>query len=254
MPKGTAKDRIDAIENLGGKVVVSDYNYDWCVSYVNKTAQEVGWEVVLDTVSEGEAQAPVWVMQGYTTMAHEAIQQLNGEIPTHIFLQAGVGSMAAAVTAVFANYFLDKCPDIYIIEPHEAACYFKSAQANDGRARSVDGDMDSIMAGLACGVPNPISWEIIKSFAKGFFSCEDVLTANGMRILANPKGKDEKIISGESGAVGTGFLDYVMRYEKVIAEKIGLNEKSKVLLFSTEGDTDTVNYTDVVWYGKYNFK
>ena len=254
MPKGTAKDRIEAIQSLGGEVVVSDYNYDWCVSEVNKLAHEKGWEVVLDTISEGEAEAPIWVMQGYTTMAHEAIKQLNGEVPTHVFLQAGVGSMAAAVTATLVNHYKKDCPKIYILEPHEAACYFESAAADDGKPRSVEGEMDSIMAGLACGVPKPISWEIIRNFAEGFFSCDDVLTANGMRILANPKANDQKIISGESGAVGTGFLDYLMRYEKNTAKKIGLNEKSKVLLFSTEGDTDTVNYRDIVWYGKYNFK
>lgn len=252
MPKGTAQDRIDAIENLGSTVIVSDYTYDWCVSQVNRLAKTKGWEVVLDTASEGDTQVATWVMQGYCTMAYEAIRQLGDKVPTHMFLQAGVGSMAAAVTAVFANYYRHLCPKIYIMEPHQAACYYDSGVADDGDARAVTGDMDSIMAGLACGVPNPIAWKIIRNFADGFFSCEDILTANGMRILANPIGEDGKIISGESGAVGTGFLDYMMKNRKDLTDQIGLNKNSTVILFSTEGDTDTKNYRDIVWYGKHS--
>ena len=251
MPKGTVQDRIDAIENLGGTVVVSDYTYDWCVSQVNKLSKEKGWEVVLDTASEGDTQVATWVMQGYSTMAYEAIMQLGDSVPTHMFLQAGVGSMAAAVVGVFANHYKEVCPKVYILEPHQAACFYDSGAADDGSAHSVLGEMDSIMAGLSCGVPNPISWKIIRNFADGFFSCDDRLTANGMRILANPIGADEKIISGESGAIGTGFVDWIMRNQKDLAAQIGLKPDSTVIVFSTEGDTDTVNYRDVVWYGSH---
>ena len=251
MPKGTVQDRIDAIEQFGGTVVVSDDNYDWCVREVNRLAAEKGWEVVLDTASEGDKQVATWVMQGYATMGYEAIMQLGSEIPTHMFLQAGVGSMAAAMTAVFANHYGDKCPKIYILEPHQAACYYESGLKNDGNACSVDGDMDSIMAGLSCGVPNPISWEIIRNLADGFFSCDDVLTANGMRILGNPLGGDKHVVAGESGAIGTGFVDEIMKRQPELAAQIGLNASSRVLVFSTEGDTDTKNYRDIVWYGKY---
>lgn len=251
MPKGTVKDRIDAIEALGGTVVISDYSYDWCVREVNRLSKEKGWDVVLDTASEGDAQAATWVMQGYSTMAREAIAQLGDTVPTHVFLQAGVGSMAAAVTGVIVNRYKQNCPRIYILEPHKAACYYESGFAADGKAHSVEGDMDSIMAGLSCGVPNPISWEIIRNFADGFFSCDDALSANGMRILGNPLGSDERVISGESGAVATGFIDYLMRHEPGLAQSIGLGGASAVLAFSTEGDTDAKGYRDIVWYGKY---
>lgn len=251
MPKGTVRDRIDAIEQLGGTVVVTDHSYDWCVSEVNRLADEKGWDIVLDTASEGDAKVATWVMQGYATMGVETIGQLGDTIPTHMFLQAGVGSMAAAMAGVFANHYQEKCPKIYILEPHQAACYYESGIRSDGSAVSVKGDMDSIMAGLSCGVPNPISWEIIRNFADGFFSCDDVLTANGMRILGNPLDGDIKIVSGESGAIGIGFVDHIMRNRPELAEKIGLNKDSVVLVFSTEGDTDPQNYRDIVWYGKY---
>ncbi|MCK5129971.1 MAG: diaminopropionate ammonia-lyase [Clostridiales bacterium] len=250
MPKGTAQDRIDAIENLGGTVIVSDHTYDWCVREVDRLAQEKGWEVVLDTASKGDTQVATWVMQGYSTMGWEVINQLKSTIPTHMFLQAGVGSMAAAMIAVFANHYKNNCPRIYILEPHKAACFYASGIESDGKAYGIKGEMDSIMAGLSCGVPNPIAWEIIRNFADGFFSCDDILTANGMRILANPLGNDEKIVSGESGAIGTGFIDYIMKNQPSIADELGLDTDSKILVFSTEGDTDTQNYTDIVWYGK----
>lgn len=250
MPKGTAQDRIDAIENLGGTVIVSDYTYDWCVSEVNRLGDEKGWDIVLDTASEGDSQVATWVMQGYATMAHEAIEQLGDTVPTHMFLQAGVGSMAAAMTAVFANYYKKKCPKIYILEPHQAACFYLSGLKGNGEAVNAEGELDSIMAGLSCGVPNPIAWEIIKNFASGFFSCDDRLTANGMRILGNPLNNDTKIVAGESGAVGTGFVDYILKQDKDSADEMGLNKDSKVILFNTEGDTDSKNYRDIVWYGK----
>lgn len=251
MPKGTVQDRIDAIESLNGTVVVWNDNYDGCVREVNRLASEKGWDIVLDTASEGDTQVATWVMQGYATMGYEAILQLGDVIPTHMFLQAGVGSMAAAMTAVFANHYKEKCPKIYILEPHQAACFYESGRRDDGSAVSVDGDMDSIMAGLSCGVPNPISWEIIRNFADGFFSCDDVLTANGMRILGNPLGCDARVIAGESGAIGTGFVEEMMRRSPELAKNIGLDASSRVIVFCTEGDTDTKNYRDIVWYGKY---
>lgn len=251
MPKGTVKDRIDAIERFGGTVVVSDYSYDWCVREVNRLAGEKGWDVVLDTASEGDVKVATWVMQGYSTMGAEAIEQLGGVLPTHMFLQAGVGSMAAAMAAVFINHYGEKCPKIYIVEPHKAACYYDSGVAGDGTARSVEGDLDSIMAGLSCGVPNPISWEIIRNLADGFFSCDDVITADGMRILGNPLKGDPRVVSGESGAVGTGLIDEIMKHRPDIAGQLGLDSSSRVIMFSTEGDTDTKNYRDIVWYGKY---
>jgi len=251
MPKGTVQDRIDAIENLNGTVVVSDYTYDWCVGEVNRLADEKGWDIVLDTASEGDAEVATWVMQGYATMAYEAIEQLGDTIPTHMFLQAGVGSMAAAMTAVFANHYKSKCPKIYILEPHQAACFYESGIKGDGKSASVEGDLDSIMAGLSCGVPNPIAWEIIRNFASGFFSCDDTLTANGMRILGNPMQGDTKIVAGESGAVGAGFVDYIMKHQIEMAQKIKLKKDSVVIMFNTEGDTDSHNYREVVWYGKH---
>lgn len=256
MPKGTVQDRIDAITVLGGEVIVTDMNYDGCVSTVNKLGKEKGWEVILDTAAEGDPEVAAWVMQGYATMAYESYNQLKtlGIMPTHVFTQAGVGSMAASAIGIWANHTAPNFPKFYTLEPHQADCYYRSGLDKDGNAVSVDGDMDSISAGLACGVPNPISWDVIRNFADGFLSSDDHLTANGMRILGNPLPGDCAITSGDSGAIGAGVIVEMLTNQQALAKEIGINKDSVILLYSTEGETDRVNYRNVVWYGSLSTK
>ncbi|MBT3319689.1 MAG: diaminopropionate ammonia-lyase [Clostridia bacterium] len=252
MPKGTVPDRVRAIEALGANVIVTDTNYDGCVQMVYELCDLYdNWIAIADTSESEDELLPLYVMQGYSSMFVEILHQLNGTIPTHVFLQAGVGSFAAAMTACIANTYKGNLPKIFIMEPHQANCYYASGVAADGTAHSVTGDMDSIMAGLSCGVPNPVAWNIIKNFAEGFLSIDDIITANGMRILAAPLHTDPAVTAGESGAVGTGVLEYVMRADKGLQTALALESTSTVLLFSTEGDTDSQNYREVVWHGKF---
>ena len=138
-----------------------------------------------------------------------------------------------------------------IVEPNKADCFFRTAEANDGALHAVTGDMDTIMAGLACGEPNPMAWEIIGDHADAFASCPDYISAKGMRILGNPTGNDERVISGESGAVGVGLAFELLTDPELVdlKEKLGLNEDSVILCFSTEGDTDKEGYRSIVWNG-----
>ena len=150
---------------------------------------------------KGYETIPSWIMQGYMTMALEAAESLGGRVPTHIFLQAGVGAMAGAVTGFFSSFYGAQRPKIVITEPNRAACLFKTAGAGDGALHKVEGDLDSIMAGLCCGEVCTVGWEVLKHHAGYFFSCPDYVAADGMRVLGNPLPGDEKIVSGESGAV-----------------------------------------------------
>ncbi|MFQ4243022.1 diaminopropionate ammonia-lyase [Clostridioides difficile] len=138
----------------------------------------------------------------------------------------------------------------------EADCYYKSAEAGDGKPRFVGGDMPTIMAGLACGEPNTIGFEVLKNYSSAFVSAPDWVSAKGMRILGNPLRGDEKVISGESGAVTTGALVSILESEdlKDLREALKLDENSKVLLISTEGDTDPDKYRDIVWNGECQSK
>ena len=120
---------------------------------------------------------------------------------------------------------------------------------NDGKPHTVHGDLDTVMAGLACGEPSLTAWEILKDNADAFIACPDQVAFRGMRVLGNPIEGDERVISGESGAVTTGLVYEILRNSKFIElkEKLGLKEDSKVLVISTEGDTDPDYYRKVVW-------
>lgn len=252
MPKGSAEERLKNIQAEGADASITDLNYDEAVRLANSQAEKNGWVMVQDTAWEGYEDIPTWIMQGYGTMGFEAWGQLP-EKPTHIFLQAGVGSMAGAVTGFFSNVYKEDRPIITIVEPNKADCLFRTAEANDGKLHFVTGDMNTIMAGLACGEPCSIGWNVLHSYADNFISCPDYAAAKGMRILGNPDGKDGKVISGESGAATVGCVAEIMTNPDLawLKEKLQLDENSKVLFFSTEGDTDKENYKAVVWDGKY---
>ena len=252
MPKGSSPERLNNIRELGADASITDFNYDDAVRLANKGVTENGWVLIQDTAWNGYEDIPRWIMQGYTTMGYEIINQLDGEIPTHIFLQAGVGAMAGAMAGFFSDYYKgDKKPVITILEPNKADCIFCTAEATDGRLHCVKGDMDSIMAGLCCGEPCTIGWEILRDYADNFVSVPDSIAAKGMRILGNPLGSDVRVISGESGACTTGFVAELMQNDslKQIREQIGLNDESSILCISTEGDTDRNKYRRIVWDG-----
>ena len=253
MPKGSARERLENIRRQGAEAEITDLNYDNTVRFVSEQAQKNGWILVQDTAWEGYEKIPTWIMQGYMTMAWEAVQQMGDNIPTHIFLQAGVGAMAGAVTGFFSNYYGEKAPKIIIVEPDKANCLFKTANANDGTLHKVDGDLDSIMAGLCCGEVCTVGWEILKYRVDYFFSCPDYVAADGMRVLGNPLAGDERIISGESGAVTSGLVYNLMNDPKLesFRKELGLGQDSVVLCLSTEGDTDKENYRHIVWDGWY---
>lgn len=255
MPKGSSQQRVEAIRALGAKCEILDKNYDDCVRYANEEAEKYGYVMVQDTSWDGYEDIPTWIMQGYTTMAYEAYLKMEEQNvrPTHIFLQAGVGSLASAVTGFFSSVYSDNKPIITIVEPDKAACLYKTAKANDGKLHPVKGDMNTIMAGLACGEPVTVGWPVLNAYAENFLSVPDEVAAHGMRVLGNPLKGDERIISGESGAVTMGVVSQVMTLEELedIKEALKLDENSVVLCFSTEGDTDFEHYRDVVWNGLY---
>jgi len=255
MPAGSAQERLDNIRAAGADASITEYNYDDAVRLANKHAQENGWTLVQDTSWDGYESIPAHIMQGYCTMALEAHEQMlqQGKKPTHIFLQCGVGSMAAAVAGLFASLYGEERPVITIVEPNAADCMFRTAEAADGQLHSVSGRMETIMAGLACGEPCSLAWEVLSACSDFFLSCPDYAAATGMRMLGNPWGKDDRVISGESGASAFGCVAEIMTDPALadIRKALRLDENACVLFFSTEGATDTENYRNVVWRGKH---
>ena len=252
MPKGSAEERLNNIRACGAHADIIDGNYDDAVRLSRKEAEENGWVVVQDTSWEGYEEIPAWIMEGYCTMGLEAYEQLPQK-PTHIFLQAGVGSMAGAIAALFASIYQEDRPKIIIVEPNNADCFYRTAKADDGNLHTVTGDMQTIMAGLACGEPCHLAWEILKDCADHFIAFPDWAAAKGMRILGNPLGRDDRVISGESGASAFGCMAAILTQPELaeMKEELALNEHSRVLFFSTEGATDRENYRKIVWDGAF---
>lgn len=251
MPKGSTVTRLNHIKAENAEAWISDVNYDECVRQAAKLAEKTEHGVMVqDTAWEGYEKIPAWIMEGYGTMADEAGDQY-GERPTHVFVQAGVGSLAGAVVGYFANRYRENPPVMVVVEASAADCLYRGAAAGDGEIRIVDGDMETIMAGLACGEPNITSWDILKNHVSCFISLEDCAAARGMRMLAAPLKGDRQVVSGESGAASFAALAAIMRKDeyKELREKLGLGKDSKVLCFSTEGDTDPERWKNIVWEG-----
>lgn len=232
--------REDAIARFGAEIRRVPGNYDDSVREAARLAAAEGWIVVSDTSYEGYREIPRDVMQGYTLMAAEAIEQLGGARPTHVFLQAGVGGMAAAVCAQLWRHYGPERPAVFIVEPDQAACLLESVER--GEASAIEGDLDTIMAGLACGETSIIAWEILDEAAEGFLTVTDAAAGECMRLLA---GNEPPIVAGESAVAGlAAVLGAVWRPE--IFKALGLDADSRVLLFGTEGDTDPEVYRAIV--------
>ena len=236
MPKGSSPRRAQAIRDAGqAEVTITQWNYDDTVNYVNQCAEKNGWVLVQDTSWDGYEQVPKWIMQGYTTMAQEAAEQL-AEMPTHIFLQAGVGAMAGAVTGYYRARYGENCPKIVLVEPYGAACIYESMEAGDGQPHTAKGNGETIMAGLNCGSPCTVAWDILRDYGSYALECGDNAAKLGMRTL-----RRFGIVSGESGASGIGaFLELAKSPEQ--KAKLGIGLDAKILFFSTEGNTDPESY------------
>ena len=254
--KDTSQARIDAIAEFGAEVRVVNGNYDDAVRQCNVDAQANGWQVISDTSWPGYEEIPAWVMQGYTTLLAETQEQFAAQgivKPTHIFVQAGVGAFAAATLGFYHRLFGLDAPISAVVEPATAACLYHSAQIGDGKPHNVHGNLQTIMAGLACGEPSPLAWQTLWDCADVFMASPDYVAAKGMRMYGVPLKGDPTIISGESGAVTLGAITFLMQHEKYrpLRERLQLDENSIVLFINTEGNTDPEYFRHVVWEGRH---
>ena len=227
--EGVSQGRIDAIAAYGATIAVVPGTYDDSVRAAAAAAEANGWHVVSDTSYPGYTEIPREVMQGYRLMAEEALDAMP-EPPTHVFIQAGVGGVAAAVSAQLRAAGIDAA--LIVVEPDRAACLLASAEA--GTPTAVGGALDTIMAGLACGEPSMIAWQELDRAAAAFVAIPDEAAIDAMRLFGAAG-----IVSGESGAAGLAAL-------LLAGPALGLDAGSRVLLFSTEGATDPALYAELL--------
>ncbi|MDO4840265.1 MAG: diaminopropionate ammonia-lyase [Desulfovibrionaceae bacterium] len=255
LPKGNAEQRAARIRSLGAHVEIADGNYDEAVAAAEKRSRLEGSVLVQDTAWDGYEEIPLDIMRGYCTIereiSHEIVLDLVHQIqhktassalmaPTHVFLQAGVGSFASAMAACQSSSFPEA--SFFVVEPCKTDCLFQTAKADDGKLHSIEHPEESCMTSLCCGTPSSQAWEILRRTACGFVSCDDVLAEEGQKILQHPLGSDPKVTAGLSGAVTTGVLHAICHDEDLrdIRDKIGLDASSRVLLINTEGDVDSL--------------
>ncbi len=226
--------RRDAIARYGAEIRVVPGTYDDAVREAARTAAREGWFVVSDTSYEGYTEVPRDVMQGYRLMAEEAADQL-GEPPTHAFVPGGVGGVAAAVSVQLRARH-GGAVKLVVAEPEKAACLLASAEA--GQPVAVEGDLDTLMAGLACGEPSLLAWQELERAAFAFMAVPDASAVDCMKLLAR---RTPRLVAGESAVAGLAALLLAAR-DPLSRAMLGLDEASRVLVFGTEGATDPETY------------
>jgi diaminopropionate ammonia-lyase len=251
VPRDTADLRRQAIASHGAEVSMLDCTYDETVKTAAADAERNGWLLIQDTAWRGYHEIPLRIMQGYLTILDEALEQLRGQLPTHVFVQAGVGSLAGAVQAQLCELLGAGRPVVAVLEPTQAACCFASMAAGTPEPQSLAGDPRTTMAGLACGTPSTIAWRILRDHTDVFVTCSDAVAETGVRVLARPRPGDTPLVSGESGAVSTGLLVSILEPASKATfadavEALMLDVDSRILLISTEGDTDPASYRRIV--------
>lgn len=226
--------RAQAMRELGADVVRIAGDYDQSVALARSEAEANAWFVVSDTSWPGYSEPPRDVMAGYGVMTREVCEALD-TAPTHVFLQGGVGGLAASVAAALRQYWGADAPRVVIVEPELAACLFESARA--GKVTPVTITEETIMAGLSCGVPSDMAWEILAEEASDYLIIPDTIVAQTVRLLARPLGNDPSVLAGESAVAGLAAL-IAARQDTALSAKLRLDDKSRVLLIGSEGVTD----------------
>jgi diaminopropionate ammonia-lyase len=244
VPLGTTAGRIAALQALGAQVVEHQGNYDGAVERAAREAQAQGWFVISDTAYPGQADTPRNVMHGYRVIVDEVVRQFgSAPPPTHVFIQTGVGGIAAAFCSHFWEVWGPARPRFIVVESRHADCMLQSAEA--GRPTLIKGALNTRLYGLASGKPSTLAWEILSAGADDFVSIDDAASFMAMRILARATGTDPPVIAGEAGAAGLGAL-MVALATSGDAAALGLDANSRVLLVATEGATDPATYSEIV--------
>lgn len=235
--------REDAIAQYGAEIRRVPGNYDDAVLACAKTSEEEGWTIVSDTTWPGYEEIPTYVMAGYGVMVQEVLAQQT-QMPTHVFLQAGVGGMAAAIMAAYVHLADGPLPRFITVEPRNAACILHSVK-NGGSLTTIRGALETISAGLACGAPSPLALSILEPGLHAAMAIDDGAMIKAMRRLAYPTDNDPAIVAGASGAAGLAGL-YMALQDAHLRERLELGSASRVLVFNSEGDTDPQGYRQLL--------
>ncbi len=242
IPRGVSPARVEAIAAQGARVVPVDLVYDDALEKLRTDAAREGWDIVSDLAYPGYVEMPRACMAGYAVMVDE-ILAARPTPPTHVLIQGGCGGFAAAILAAFWARSGAARPHLTVIEPARAACLLEAAEA--GGPVRVDGELDTLMGGLACGVVSLAAWPILRDGVDAYMILPEAEIVPAMRDLARPPGGDPAVVAGETGAAGLAALRMIAQ-QPALASRIGLGPESDVLIFVCEGATDPDRYRELV--------
>jgi diaminopropionate ammonia-lyase len=243
LPRQVTEFRERAIQRCGAQTVRVPGNYDDAEGAVKRAAHENGWVLLSDSSDDNYTAIPRDVMAGYSVMLSEIADRLPLDTFTHVILQCGVGAFAGAVCDYLHAALGPKAPILVSVEPVRAACVFESAKKDEFTV--VGGSLNTIMAGLACGRPSPLAWNLLRTRLNFCATLEDAWAVRAVRLLASGETCGEPVVAGETGAAGLGALLCAANDER-FRRQLGLSASSRVLLFCTEGATDPGVYASIV--------
>ena len=241
--RDVSQGRKQAMQAFAAEVIRIDGNYDESVRLADSEAKRLQRIIVSDTSYAGYMEIPKDVTLGYTAMLAEIVSQLQGEVPSHIFIQGGVGGVASAVCGYFWDLWGERRPRLIVVEPEQANCLQLSAKA--GKPVAVTGELQTLMAGLACGEVSVLAWQILADGVDDFMTLSEQSVAPTMKLLAQGFGQDAKVEAGESAVPGLAAAILAAESSEY-REKLGLTEQSRVLVIGTEGATDPVLYQQLI--------
>jgi len=237
-----SENRAEAMRGFGAEVFRVKGNYDNSLKECINQSKKNGWEIIQDVAWDGYEEVPKLTMAGYAVMMKEISDQINNNHITHIFLQAGVGGMAAAMIAGCARY-LKNIPNIIIVEPENADCVLQAVEKN--KIVTIEITKESLMGGMSCGEVSLIPWKIINNNAHYCISVPDDKISDTVKLLANSTFSENKIIGGECAT--PGIISLIASCNSILKEKINLNSNSEVMLLGCEGDVDRELYEKLLY-------
>ena len=243
--ENVSETRAEEMRNLNAEVIRVKGNYEDSLNFCKEESKKNNWEIIQDVAWPDYELVPKLTMAGYSTIIKEISVQTN-EYITHIFLQAGVGGMAAGLVAGVANYF-KKVPKIIIVEPENANCVMQSIENNT--PTSVDIKKESIMGGMSCGEVSLVPWQILKNSVNNCVSVSDKFVSQTVAMIADKVVCDISIEGGECSTPGITSLISCCNNDET-KSALEINENSNILLIGCEGSADIELYQKLLSEGK----
>lgn len=219
------------IAELGAETVRSTGDHEVASAECLAAAREHGWHVISETENATDPRIALDTLAGYAALWDEALAPFASEPPTHVFVQAGVGGLAAAAAGVTARRFGPRRPVLVVVESESADCIRRSLQS--GRRVTVRGPFATRLAGLAAGATSLYAWLLLRAGADFGLAIPDAPADEAVRRLADPQSGDPPIFAGGSGASGLGGA-LAVAADRRLRSTLELDRRSRVLVIGTE--------------------